>query len=278
MLVARGRGPPALRIARQVVAGRPCRKPWPVAKGRIDSVRIRGQVREHRRPWGARKSPTSAAHLFLLVNSSLPERHATDPQDVRPQTASASGLQQRGDSGDRGRSVPGPVIGERRRARNGPASAASHRACCLSRELTTLRAPGRVGEAARSATRPGSRPRRDRQGDRAPLLVDGDFYEPEDKSQYGDDPGWDLTMRAFAWPCLLQAAGFVSVTGGKLGLSPAGRKAMVRPSHEVTSANALGQVAQGTRCVRRIRSGSRRSKGKLKSCAAHPHRPGGARW
>ena len=37
--------------------------------------------------------------------------------------------------------------------------------------------------------------------------------------------------RAFAWPCILQSAGFVSVTGGKVGLSPAGRKVLSSPSH-----------------------------------------------
>ena len=31
----------------------------------------------------------------------------------------------------------------------------------------------------------------------APLLVGGDFYNIEDKSEYRDDPGWDLTIRAF---------------------------------------------------------------------------------
>jgi hypothetical protein len=67
----------------------------------------------------------------------------------------------------------------------------------------------------------------------APLLVGGDFYEAEDVSEYSHDPGSDLTIRAFAWPCLLQAAGLVSVSGGKLGLSPAGRKALARPAHEV---------------------------------------------
>jgi hypothetical protein len=66
-----------------------------------------------------------------------------------------------------------------------------------------------------------------------PLLVGGDFYEVEDKSEYRDEPGWDLTIRALAWPCLLQAAGLASVSGGKLGLSPAGRKALTRPLHEV---------------------------------------------
>jgi hypothetical protein len=67
----------------------------------------------------------------------------------------------------------------------------------------------------------------------APLLVGGDFYEAEDVLEYSHDPGSDLTIRAFAWPCLLQAAGLVSVSGGKLGLSPAGRKALTRPAHQV---------------------------------------------
>ncbi len=67
----------------------------------------------------------------------------------------------------------------------------------------------------------------------APLLVGGDFYDADDRSQYKDDPGWDLTIRPFAWPCLIQAAGLVSVSGGKVGLSPAGRKALARPAHEV---------------------------------------------
>jgi len=66
----------------------------------------------------------------------------------------------------------------------------------------------------------------------APLLVDGDFYQPEDRSKHADDPGSDLAIRAFAWPCLLQAAGLVTLSGGKLSLSPAGRKALVRPVQE----------------------------------------------
>jgi hypothetical protein len=70
----------------------------------------------------------------------------------------------------------------------------------------------------------------------APLLVGGDFYEAEDISDYKDDPGSDLTIRAFAWPCLIQAAGLATVAGGKLGLSPAGRKALARPQHEVIRA------------------------------------------
>jgi hypothetical protein len=67
----------------------------------------------------------------------------------------------------------------------------------------------------------------------APLLVDGDFYRPEDQSNYSHDPGFDLAIRAFAWPCIVQAAGLTSLSGGKLGLSPAGRKAVGQPAQEV---------------------------------------------
>jgi hypothetical protein len=70
----------------------------------------------------------------------------------------------------------------------------------------------------------------------APLLVGGDYYGVDDRSKYPEDPGWDLTIRSFAWPCLLQAAGLASASGGKLGLSPAGRKALARPPHEVLRA------------------------------------------
>ena len=51
----------------------------------------------------------------------------------------------------------------------------------------------------------------------APFLVDGDFYQPDDRSKYTDDPGSDLTIRAFAWPCLLQAAGLATLSGRKAG-------------------------------------------------------------
>jgi hypothetical protein len=65
-----------------------------------------------------------------------------------------------------------------------------------------------------------------------PLLVDGDFYQPADRSQYPDDPGYDLAIRGFAWPCILQAAGLVSLSGGKLGLAPTGRKALNQPPQD----------------------------------------------
>jgi hypothetical protein len=69
----------------------------------------------------------------------------------------------------------------------------------------------------------------------APLLVDGDFYQADDKSDYSHDPGSDLAIKAFAWPCILQTAGLTSLTAGKLGLSRAGRKALNQPAQEVLS-------------------------------------------
>jgi hypothetical protein len=65
-----------------------------------------------------------------------------------------------------------------------------------------------------------------------PFLVDGDFYQREDCSKDSYDPGSDLTIRAYAWPCIIQAAGLATLSGGKLGLSPAGRKALDKPAQE----------------------------------------------
>ena len=79
------------------------------------------------------------------------------------------------------------------------------------------------------------------QDDRA-LLVGGDFYDAEDASEYKDDPGGrrdDVRVRVVG---LLQAAGLVSVSGGKLGLSPAGRKAMGKPW--TRSSDPPGQMAE----------------------------------
>jgi hypothetical protein len=47
----------------------------------------------------------------------------------------------------------------------------------------------------------------------AAALQDGDFYP--------DDP-----IAAFAWPLLIQAGGLARITGGKLELTPKGRKAL----------------------------------------------------
>jgi hypothetical protein len=65
-----------------------------------------------------------------------------------------------------------------------------------------------------------------------PFLVDGDFYRPEDCLREYYDPGSDLAIRAYAWPCIIQAARLATLSGGKLGLSPAGQKAMDKPAHD----------------------------------------------
>ena len=59
-----------------------------------------------------------------------------------------------------------------------------------------------------------------------PLLIDGDFYQAEERIAYAKERGQDLAIRAYAWPCILQAAGLVSLSGGRLELSREGRKAI----------------------------------------------------
>ncbi len=59
-----------------------------------------------------------------------------------------------------------------------------------------------------------------------PLLVEGDFYQAQERVEYAKDNGGDLTIRAYAWPCILQAAGLVSLAGGRLELSREGRKVL----------------------------------------------------
>ena len=70
-----------------------------------------------------------------------------------------------------------------------------------------------------------------------PLLIEGDFYQAEERIEYAKDTGQDLTIRAYAWPCILQAAGLVSLVGGRLELSREGRKALTRQP-EVTIRDA----------------------------------------
>ena len=65
------------------------------------------------------------------------------------------------------------------------------------------------------------------------VLSEGDFYADTDCDEYDHDPASDLTMKAFAWPMLLQAAGLAGTAGSKLQLSPVGRKATTRPAHEI---------------------------------------------
>ncbi|MBM4049300.1 MAG: hypothetical protein FJ279_29745, partial [Planctomycetes bacterium] len=62
----------------------------------------------------------------------------------------------------------------------------------------------------------------------AQVLQGGDFYPPEKDEERGD-PG---PIKAFAWPLLLRNAGLVNLSGSKLQLTPAGRKALTAPPHE----------------------------------------------
>lgn len=62
------------------------------------------------------------------------------------------------------------------------------------------------------------------------VLAGGDFYPIEEKRN-----SWDQVigpMRAFAWPMILQAAGLASVSGTKLALTAAGRRALGRSAVE----------------------------------------------
>lgn len=58
------------------------------------------------------------------------------------------------------------------------------------------------------------------------VLVGGDYYRAEDV----EEPQWEsvrnLTIRAFAWPVLLQATGLATTSGTKLELTKAGREAL----------------------------------------------------
>jgi len=67
----------------------------------------------------------------------------------------------------------------------------------------------------------------------AAILMDGEYYQDEDRSEYESDPGYDLGIKAFAWPMLVQAAGLAEAAGTKLHLTAAGRKATTQPAHEV---------------------------------------------
>ncbi|MDM8520265.1 hypothetical protein QUF64_09470 [Anaerolineales bacterium HSG6] len=57
------------------------------------------------------------------------------------------------------------------------------------------------------------------------ILHGGDFYPPEDNPPYewSTVPG---PMKAFAWPLIVQSAGFAKISGTKLELTPSGKKAL----------------------------------------------------
>jgi len=70
----------------------------------------------------------------------------------------------------------------------------------------------------------------------ADVLPSGDFYTVEDQEESKYDPAFDLTLKAFAWPMLLQAAGLAQKSGDDLTLTPAGRKALSGSAPEVLRA------------------------------------------
>jgi hypothetical protein len=65
------------------------------------------------------------------------------------------------------------------------------------------------------------------------ILSDGDFYSPAGSSEDEEEAEDDLTIKPFAWPLIVQAAGLAHVSGRRLELTPAGRKATTGPAHEV---------------------------------------------
>jgi hypothetical protein len=70
----------------------------------------------------------------------------------------------------------------------------------------------------------------------AEVLSGGDFYTAEDEDEYKDQPAFDLKIKAFAWPMLLQAGGLAQRSGDNLALAPAGRKALTGSAAEVIRA------------------------------------------
>jgi hypothetical protein len=60
----------------------------------------------------------------------------------------------------------------------------------------------------------------------AEVLQGGDWYAAEDLEQWKEDPASDLTIKAFAWPMIVQAAGLAERSGDRLALTAAGRKAL----------------------------------------------------
>jgi hypothetical protein len=66
----------------------------------------------------------------------------------------------------------------------------------------------------------------------ASVLQGGDFYAEADQDEFEGDPAADLSIKAFAWPMIVQAAGLAEKSGGNLKLTAAGQKALGRPAHE----------------------------------------------
>ncbi len=68
------------------------------------------------------------------------------------------------------------------------------------------------------------------------VLDGGDFYTAEDEKEVEDWEVSDLTIKAFAWPMIVQAAGLAEKRGDRLDLTAAGRKALTQRSAEALRA------------------------------------------
>jgi len=67
----------------------------------------------------------------------------------------------------------------------------------------------------------------------AGVLSGGDFYAPEDADESKWDPSFDIGIRSFAWPVLVQAGGLAEKSGDALKLTAAGKRAVTAPPPEV---------------------------------------------
>lgn len=61
------------------------------------------------------------------------------------------------------------------------------------------------------------------------ILAGGDFYGPDDAAEYDTDPSSDPSIKAFAWPVLVQAGGLAEKSGDALALTAAGKRALSAP-------------------------------------------------
>jgi hypothetical protein len=67
----------------------------------------------------------------------------------------------------------------------------------------------------------------------AGVLTGGDFYAPDDADESKYDPSFDVGIRTFAWPVLVQAGGLAEKSGDALKLTAAGKKALTAPPPDV---------------------------------------------
>ena len=67
----------------------------------------------------------------------------------------------------------------------------------------------------------------------AGVLTGGDFYAPDDADESKWDPSFDVGIRTFAWPVLVQAGGLAEKSGDALKLTAAGKRAVTAPPPDV---------------------------------------------